>query len=450
MCSIDNKIHEFVIRNQDINISYKTLYNKHNEEAGKIIINSATKATSKLIITNQGNGDSVDAPDSIINWHSHPIFCYLGEKTVWGWPSGEDMRETLIFGLRGSGCHIVPSVEGIYSIQPNPCVLSTLINIDNIINRNDYPKLANKVSYDDWGSFLRGIIILAIEIYFKSTHVFRTFEYIQQYPKTTPKDFIDFVNSFKLENMFKSTEIDGCGDISCNKFQEFENKRVSKINFKNYLNKYENDAIVHLVHKNGNSNETKYKLCDLLKYDVENLLKKMILGLDCPFPIQELHYGKLFLMKFYENDVKINNNWYTYCNLDYKSQWTFLNYANSLKIKNPKIIKKSNNNPIKFYMFKISGKCDHNHLKQHISNFSTSNKLKHNFGNKKIEIYGSKKCPYCIKAIDKANDNNINLTVHYFGTIKEAIDEASKKAGKNINTIPAYFLNGIYSDSPLF
>ena len=54
-----------------------------------------------------GASDSVQAPEGIANFHTHPISCYVGEGTVWGWPSGEDIRETFLFGMKGSVVHLV-------------------------------------------------------------------------------------------------------------------------------------------------------------------------------------------------------------------------------------------------------------------------------------------------------------------------------------------------------
>ena len=109
--------------------------------------------TIKTVKKNTGSETSVYTPNNVINFHTHPIHAYNNGKTTWGWPSGEDMRETLKFALAGNKAHLVFTVEGLYTIQINPCKINKM-----------------KELLDDTE---RGILIFMIEEYFKTTHNFR-------------------------------------------------------------------------------------------------------------------------------------------------------------------------------------------------------------------------------------------------------------------------------------
>ena len=47
----------------------------------------------------KGASDWVHTPLSAINFHTHPRFLYKREGVRWGWPSGEDLRECILFGM---------------------------------------------------------------------------------------------------------------------------------------------------------------------------------------------------------------------------------------------------------------------------------------------------------------------------------------------------------------
>ena len=196
-CKINsNKVIEWELKYEHVVELYKHLYDD-KEYAGQFHLDTTSKHSSKVVTSSVGGKDSVSAPDAIVGFHTHPIQCYKQEKTVWGWPSGEDMRETIIYGMRGSCCHIIPCVEGTYVIQPNPCIVMSLINIESLVNKEDYPDIYKNVK--NWGNFLRGFIILAIEIYFRSTHVFRTIDYLKNgNTSISAKDFVKFSNESKL------------------------------------------------------------------------------------------------------------------------------------------------------------------------------------------------------------------------------------------------------------
>jgi len=76
------------------------------------------KMTSKLEYKN-GDKDSVMTPLSVVNFHTHPLSCYIGADTIWGWPSGEDLAQCLDFAMNNNLTHIVFAVEGTYIIDVN-------------------------------------------------------------------------------------------------------------------------------------------------------------------------------------------------------------------------------------------------------------------------------------------------------------------------------------------
>ena len=102
---------------------------KNYEISGIINCDNNNKVNS--ITKNKGDADSVYTPNHVINYHTHPISAYNEGETVWGWPSGEDIRETIKFALAGNKAHLVFTVEGIYSIQVSPCKLKKMKSLLN-------------------------------------------------------------------------------------------------------------------------------------------------------------------------------------------------------------------------------------------------------------------------------------------------------------------------------
>jgi hypothetical protein len=133
----------------------------------------------------KGEADSVYTPNHVINFHTHPVSAYNNAVTVWGWPSGEDLRESLKFALAGNKAHLVFTVEGLYTIQVNPCKLKKM---KELLNSHD-----------------RGILVFMVEEYFKTTHNFRGVDEVNGLAKKgiliTPYSFVDFANSFNLNNL---------------------------------------------------------------------------------------------------------------------------------------------------------------------------------------------------------------------------------------------------------
>ena len=74
--------------------------------------------TSGLKFKN-GNNDSVMTPLAVVNFHTHPLSCYIDAKTIWGWPSGEDLAQCLNFAKDNNLTHIIFAIEGTYVIDVN-------------------------------------------------------------------------------------------------------------------------------------------------------------------------------------------------------------------------------------------------------------------------------------------------------------------------------------------
>jgi glutaredoxin len=484
-CSIsDSSVIEWTLDPSHVEEMYVNLY-KNFEVGGEIVLDTDTKSSHKVITSSNGKIDSVDAPDAIVNFHVHPINCYNNEGTVWGWPSGEDMRETLVFGLRGSACHIIPAVEGLYTMQPNPCIVAGLMNIDNSLNPADYPKL-NK-NGQNWGNFLRGIVVATIEIYFRSTHIFRSTEYMQKYQDITAHDFVNFANIFKLENIFSKHNIPGCSKLGCNQIIKYENQRMKQIPFDKYVYEYESDTVIYYVDKNGDTTKSKIKYLDALNKGGLDLLQNLTIGSNCAIPVEKWHTSNVFQIKLYNNKVLYKNTWHVYERMNFENKLSFLkgNHEQKDIILSDKIIK--------FKLFDLNGNCSHTNIKTHMKIYENvhqtphfckkkSNKRRRSIGKRKsrtkskskrtsrkrtsrkrtsrkrinindVMIIGSVQCSHC-SAADKRTKEKQKLykfkyTFKEYPTIKEAIEEAQKYS-KEIDAIPAIFINGVYKKHPPF
>ena len=100
-----------------------------------------------------GKTDSVMTPLSVVNFHTHPLNCYIQAKTIWGWPSGEDLARCIEFANNNNLTHIIFAVEGTYIIDVNKELLAD-------INQK----------------VLTDILIHNIEIIFQLTHKHRMYE----------------------------------------------------------------------------------------------------------------------------------------------------------------------------------------------------------------------------------------------------------------------------------
>lgn len=442
-CSIDakhnSKIHKWIISKESMDQLYPLLY-EDREIAGKFQLKCSEKKTSHEVSFVNGDKDSVEAPKAIINYHTHPVSCYLGEGTVWGWPSGEDMRESVLFGMKGSVVHVVPTVEGTYVCQVNPCILENLIHLEDVIKENPMPKKMSqylkKYKYKE-ADFMRGLIVLCIEVCFRSTHVFRTFDFNNNY-SVSARDFIEYCNSFQLKNMFSDEYISGCGSLQCNNIWVFEEKLHKKVSFSKYVDDYENDAKVYICNNHGKADYSKIKLKTAIKHGFINYMKKLKLGSHCKYP-NKLWSEKWFLLSLSENNVLIDGHTINYNSpkLTTKDRGLFLNNASKQIYNNPEL-RNSLITLIKepvFYFFDMRGSCTYKNVKENLSRKSDKNSIKSN----KLIVFGSEQCSFCRKLVPKLS-KDYSLEIRYYDTIKEAIAKANRfSKTKDVETIPAVF-----------
>jgi len=84
-----------------------------------------------------GNKDSVDTPLAVVNFHTHPLSCYIAAKTIWGWPSGQDLYQCINFAIKNSLTHIIFSIEGTYIININQTLINNpLFKKDKVLHKN--------------------------------------------------------------------------------------------------------------------------------------------------------------------------------------------------------------------------------------------------------------------------------------------------------------------------
>ena len=156
---------------------------KKNEMAGVFYCDKDNNITFND--KSEGDKDSVYTPNNVINYHTHPMDCYINAKTSFGSPSGEDYRETVKFALAGNKAHIVFTIEGLYIIQLSPCKIKKI-----------------KEHLDDRQ---RGILIFLIEEYFKTTHNMRCVQELNKLSKNNINlnaySFADFASTFDIKNL---------------------------------------------------------------------------------------------------------------------------------------------------------------------------------------------------------------------------------------------------------
>jgi hypothetical protein len=266
----------------------------------------------------KGESDSVYTPNNVINFHTHPVSAYNNGETVWGWPSGEDIRESIKFGLAGNKAHLVFSVEGLYTIQISPCKLKKM---KQLLNDEE-----------------RGILIFIIEEFFKATHNFRGVEEVNGVAKQNiyinPYSYVDFINTFDLVNLLnakktihktlptQSTEnightgIHGTENINHYSFGKSDFTRIPNIGFPDISGKHiENQSIKEYI--------TQKDLKELRKIDqhgeessfriktVDELIKRL----------------QVILTKFSSKKCEISWN-------NHKYAWFFVNFFPSENYRN--------------------------------------------------------------------------------------------------------------------
>lgn len=453
-CSINDELKEYSINEHHVN-ELLAFLEEEVECAGKIIIDT-NKGHSTYITSSKSNDlKNVYAPDSLVNWHSHPFLCYTTENVVWGWPSGDDMRETIVQGLRGTLCHVLPTVEGIYIMQPNPCVLNNLINLPSIEKPSAFSSIKN------WNGFIRGLFIGFVEVYFKATHMYRSIDYLKKYNDATADDFVTFANNFNISKML--TDMGKCENtLKCGSIIVFENGIKKQISFEEYATEYfsetDIDQFINYYDDNGGFTTGDITYEYAIKNGAFEILKKVLQ--DCS--IKNFGKDRLFNIELYRNSVYFNK-WVVYSNLSIDDKWKYLNSIDrKIKLHDKKI---------KFSIFDLKGFCNHKHIRRYIKSRSLKrkrsknkiiklNKLesknKHSLRSRRsfkrsnlpvVILMGSSKCGYCVEAdqiVKKLNkDNKIKYTFKDYPSVSKAIAEI-KKINSEISKIPAFFINGKY------
>lgn len=192
-CKRENPVN-WVLSNEFIDVIQKSLNKDKVEIAGKLLFKdeeTCTKSICKLskksttYKINRGNKNSVATPNGIINFHTHPRKCYIDAKTIYGWPSGEDIHQCIEFARNGNLIHIVFSLEGAYIIRVNKIINGDQSKIvERILQqthefRSPDPKEQNK-------KFNNMISILKLP------------------KKPTPVEtWINLVNNLSLKNIYK-------------------------------------------------------------------------------------------------------------------------------------------------------------------------------------------------------------------------------------------------------
>ena len=520
-CSInsDAKMHKWVIPKGITRNILPNLY-LDKEVSGLLNLHDEKKIITDFTLS-EGQKDSVDVPLAIVNYHTHPISCYISEKTIWGWPSGEDIRECVLFGIKGCIAHAVFAVEGTYIIQINPCVLENLCNLESVIDLNKIEngfwklfskkhsfgkinkktskrriskktskrriskktskrriskKTSKKISFFNFGKkksnkklskspskgpstsekydIIRGIIVLIIEIYFRSTHAFRTYDFNKNHNKVSPKDYLNFCNVFEFKNIFENNEIKGCSDINCDSVWTFEDSKHKKTSLKKYISDYEDDSEIYKVNKKGEAIFTNVKIGKVFKFDsFINILKNLTLGNSCKYP-KDLWNNHWIMTTLTENTMTDSNKKYMDKSCTSDDLWKFLNNS----VKRPNSIKESNEDN-HFYFFEMFGSCSPKDIHKNISEphkyDKCSNDLidknydinveeeSHEFGSKKeslknkdLLLIGSPNCNYCVKLKEFLEKNEIKFELDYHNEIKDAVKKASEVLKESVYTIP--------------
>ena len=112
-------------------IEFKNSSCKINKKSEKL----CDKTISSNLKFKNGSIDSVYTPLAVVNFHTHPLNCYIEAKTIWGWPSGEDLAQCLNFANDNNLTHIIFAVEGTYIIDVNKFIINSLRNSKTLFKK---------------------------------------------------------------------------------------------------------------------------------------------------------------------------------------------------------------------------------------------------------------------------------------------------------------------------
>jgi hypothetical protein len=137
------------------NIKQSLMKDKH-EIAGSILfrdVNCDGDTCDKRFMKDyrvNGQKSSVKTPHGLINYHTHPLQCYIDEGTKYGWPSGEDMAINMMYAKRGTLVHIVFTLEGSYVIKTNLILNSASTDIlEKLLKETHVFRLTNQAKQLD-------------------------------------------------------------------------------------------------------------------------------------------------------------------------------------------------------------------------------------------------------------------------------------------------------------
>lgn len=327
LCNIDinsKKNVEWTIPKEIINTGIYPVMFADFEYAGSFKLGKTQKdcktgtcqfiSNSKIDECNKGDASSVKTTDGYCNFHTHPFPCYKGENTLWGWSSGEDMRECIGFAMRGNLFHMIFALEGVYTIQVNPNILYCLYDSQFKEIKKIIPELK-----DVNLNILRGTIVSFIECYFRATHGHRTKEYNHKFSKPVkgsqkscltsnswgvcmPGDWIEYANNFTLDNFLDSHN--KCSRLlPCNKIPEYNSKKSGTISLTKYYDKYGIES--YKLTKNGKISFGDEKHIKLI---IDNFDKIAKFFNDIPCDIS------------YEDEKWKKGQWFN-CKLHYNNMW---------------------------------------------------------------------------------------------------------------------------------
>ena len=217
------------------------------------------KMTDKLKYKN-GNNDSVLTPLSVVNFHTHPLQCYIDAETIWGWPSGEDLAQCLNFAEDNNLTHIIFAIEVTYVIDVNKKLLNYLLTekkIYNTIKKNieELFKITHKhrMYFNDSNDKI--LLEKEIEDYFMRPLNLSTRENIML-------SWIYLINNLTIQNIY----------ILSSNFSNYFSK-IKKINsYVNLPKQYDNMSLYHITFFKNNTIQWNNKLSK------KNIFKKLKSG----------------------------------------------------------------------------------------------------------------------------------------------------------------------------
>lgn len=210
-----------------------------------------------------GKNDSVMTPLAVVNFHTHPLSCYIDAETIWGWPSGEDLAQCINFANDKNLTHIIFAIEGTYVIDVNKFLLHYLQTdkkLLNIIKNNiqEIFKLTHKhrMVYNDSNK--------NVSLEYEFNEIFLKPIQLQQ-KNNILYSWLNLVNNLTLEKVIKLS----------NEFNKYF-KNIQKISTSSIDNRYLNINIFSVkffINKTiqHNPNISKKQLFDILKKNKKTL-----------------------------------------------------------------------------------------------------------------------------------------------------------------------------------